>query len=237
MSNDSENFASRTVGFQSAAAKFARRVEAESGTGDIDFAGDSAAQPAFLFMASRAAYVHHFANEFVAGRSAEIVVAAEDFDVGVADAREAHADESPAAAEGWQWFADGGEGLVFCDEGEHGGLLLTKKFQISNGGNGKGKSVRRYRSARQLREAFAGPPRQAGAWESGGEPPHSIWAVPSAEQSMDAGLRWILKDSLACCDEGCGEGGFFVGEDGAEVEDEAIVFDTRNDGRAACGFA
>src|SRR5580704_12317712 len=83
-------------------------------------------------MASCAADVHYFADEFVAGRSAKIVVAAENFDVGVADAGEAHADESPAGAEGWQWFADGGEGVVFCDEGEHVGLLLTKKFQIGN---------------------------------------------------------------------------------------------------------
>jgi hypothetical protein len=60
------------------------------------------------------------------------VVAAEDFDVGVADAGEVDADESPAGAEGWQWFADGGEGVVFCDEGEHEGFLLTKKFQIEN---------------------------------------------------------------------------------------------------------
>jgi len=132
VSDDSENFAAGAVRFQSAAAKFARRVESESGAGDIDFAGDSASQPAFLFMASRAAYVDHFANEFVSGGSAKIVVAAEDFDVGVADAREANADDSPAAAEGWQWFAGGGEGLVFCDEGEHVGLLLTKKSQIGN---------------------------------------------------------------------------------------------------------
>src|ERR1700721_4256956 len=86
----------------------------------------------FLLAASHAAYIHHFASELVAGRSAKIVVAAEDFDVGVADAGEAHADESPAAAEGWQRLAGGGEGVIFCDEGEHVGLLLTKKFKIGN---------------------------------------------------------------------------------------------------------
>jgi hypothetical protein len=182
------------VCFQSAAAKFAEWAESESGAGDINFAGDAAAWPAFLFMAWRAAHIHHFSDEFVAGRSAKIVVAAEDFDVGVADAGEADADESPAGAEGWGWFANGGEGVVFCDEGEHVGLLTEQeisnwKFQISNEGNGKGKNVRRYRSSRQLREAFAWPPRQAGAWESGGEPPHSIWAVPGAERLRDAGLR------------------------------------------------
>src|SRR5580692_11724625 len=122
----------RAVGFQSAAAEFASTPESESCAGDIDFAGDSAAQPAFLLAAPHAADVHYFANEFVAGRSAKIVVAAENFDVSVADAGEAHADESPAAAAGRQWFAGGGEGLVFCDEGEHVGLLLTKKFKIGN---------------------------------------------------------------------------------------------------------
>jgi hypothetical protein len=83
-------------------------------------------------MAWRAANIHHFADEFVAGRSAKIVVAAEDFDVGVADAGEADAYESPAGAEGWQWLADGGEDVVLCDEGEHVGFLPTKKFQIGN---------------------------------------------------------------------------------------------------------
>src|SRR5580700_2823571 len=83
-------------------------------------------------MASPAAYIHPFADEFVAGRSAEMLVAAEEFDVGVADACEADPHERPAAAECWQWFADGGEGVVFCDEGEHVGLLLTKKFRIGN---------------------------------------------------------------------------------------------------------
>ncbi len=86
----------------------------------------------FFLRASRAAHVDDFADEFVAGRSAKIVVAAKDFDVGVADAGEADADESPAGAEARQWLADGGEGVVFCDEGEHVGLLLTKKFQIGN---------------------------------------------------------------------------------------------------------
>ena len=70
-------------------------------------------------MASRAAHIYHFSDEFVAWRSAKIVVAAEDFDVGVADAGEADADQSPAGAEARHWFADGGEGVVFCDEGEH----------------------------------------------------------------------------------------------------------------------
>ena len=119
MSDDSEHLTTRAVSFQSAAAKFAYPPESESCAGDIDFAGDAAAQPAFLFMASHTAYVHHFANEFVAGRSAKIVVAAENFDVSVADAGEAHADESPTAKEPWRSFASGDECVVSNRECEH----------------------------------------------------------------------------------------------------------------------
>jgi hypothetical protein len=107
VSDDSENFAAGAMRFQSAATKFAHAVEAEGGAGDIDFAGDAASEPAFLFMASRGTYIYYFADEFVAGRSAKIVVAAKDFEVRVADAGEAHADESPAAAER-------GQGLAGC---------------------------------------------------------------------------------------------------------------------------
>jgi hypothetical protein len=81
-------------------------------------------------MASRAADVHYFADEFVAGRAAKIVVAAEDFDVGVADAGEAYADESPAAAEARQWLADGAEGVIFCDEGEHVVSYGRRNFKL-----------------------------------------------------------------------------------------------------------
>ena len=72
----------------------------------------------------------------------------------------------------------------------------------------------------RVKEAFgeSKPPRRAGAYESGGKPPHS-------------------KDSLACCDDCCGEGGFFVGEDCAQIEDYVIVFDTGNHWWAGGGFA
>ena len=42
---------------------------------------------------------------------------------------------------------------------------------------------------------------------------------------------------MACCDDCCGEGGFFVGEDCAQIEDEAIVFDARDYWRPGGGFA
>jgi hypothetical protein len=108
VSYDSEHFAAGAVGLEAAAAKFAGAPESERCTGDIDFAGDTAVQPAFLRAASNASNVHHFTDEFVAGRSAKIVITAKDFDVGVADACEADAHESPAAVEGWQRLADGG---------------------------------------------------------------------------------------------------------------------------------
>jgi hypothetical protein len=37
-----------------------------------------------------------FADEFVAHRAPEIVIAAQDFHIGIADARHAHANECPA---------------------------------------------------------------------------------------------------------------------------------------------
>jgi hypothetical protein len=52
--------------------------------GEVDFAGDALAG------------VHSFADEFVAGASGEAIVAAQEFDVGVADAREADADQHMA---------------------------------------------------------------------------------------------------------------------------------------------
>ena len=77
-------------------------------------------------------------------------------------------------------------------------------------------------------EAFgeSKPPRQAGAYESGGKPPF--------DSAQD---RPHSKDLLACCDDCCGEGCFFVGEDCAQVEDQAIVFDAGNHGWAGGGFA
>ena len=56
-------------------------------------------------------------------------------------------------------------------------------------------------------------------------------------QTAEGAMESIGIHSLACCHDGCGEGGFFAGEDGAQIEDDVIVFDTRDHWWAACGFA
>ena len=60
-----------------------------------------------------------FADEFVAEHAMKIVVAAEDFDVGVADSGEAHADESPAGAKARQRFLNDGDAASVGDGGKH----------------------------------------------------------------------------------------------------------------------
>ena len=51
--------------------------------------------------------VDDFADEFVAGDAVEVVVAAENFDIGVADAGEADFDERPVGEEFGEGFFDG----------------------------------------------------------------------------------------------------------------------------------
>src|SRR6202040_2868595 len=47
----------------------------------------------------------------------------------------------------------------------------------------------------------------------------------------------LTKESATRRDDCCGEHGIFVGEYGPQIEDHAIVFNTRNHGRAARWFA
>ena len=67
-------------------AKFANGLEAERAAADIDLADDTPADPAFRLDRTKTGDVHYLADKFVAGYSVEIVVPAEDFHVGVADA-------------------------------------------------------------------------------------------------------------------------------------------------------
>ena len=47
-------------------------------------------------------HTNDFADKFVTGRSGKVVITAQDFQIGVADAGEAHADERPAWPQRWQ---------------------------------------------------------------------------------------------------------------------------------------
>jgi hypothetical protein len=75
-----------------------------SRTGNVDFAGHTPTDPALSLPRGNVAEVNHVADKFVTGRAAKTVVAVQDLDVGVANAREAHANERPARAQPGQSF-------------------------------------------------------------------------------------------------------------------------------------
>ena len=67
----------------------------------INFADDATPDPGAVL---RARDADDFAHKFVAERAVKIVIAAQNFDVGIADSREANAHESPARPQSWQRF-------------------------------------------------------------------------------------------------------------------------------------
>ncbi len=75
---------------QATLAKPAHRTEAERVACDVDFASDSFPDPALLHRRRNSAHFLHFAYEFVSGCPAKIVVAAQNFQVGIANTRHAH---------------------------------------------------------------------------------------------------------------------------------------------------
>jgi hypothetical protein len=56
---------------------------------DVDFASDSFPDPPLRHRRRNSAHFLHFAYEFVAGCAAKIVVAAQNFQVGIANTRHA----------------------------------------------------------------------------------------------------------------------------------------------------
>jgi hypothetical protein len=53
----------------------------------------------------------------------KIVVAAQNFDVGVANSREANADEGPSRLQSRQWFLNDGNVVPACYGGKHRGNI------------------------------------------------------------------------------------------------------------------
>jgi hypothetical protein len=123
--DDAEDGAAGAVRFQSAETEFADGVVAKGGTGDVDFAGDAAADPAGSRLldggrgVSAIADGDDFADEFVAGDAVEVVVAAENFDIGVADAGQADFDQGPVGAEFGEGLFNRREFAVLDLEGFH----------------------------------------------------------------------------------------------------------------------
>jgi hypothetical protein len=80
----------------------------------IDFADDAPPNPAAIL---RACDADDFAHKFVAERAVKIVIAAQNFDVGVADARETNAHERPAWPQSWQRFLNNDYAISVRDGG------------------------------------------------------------------------------------------------------------------------
>ena len=89
-------------------------AEAQAGARQIDFADDAPPDPAAIL---RACHAHDFAHKFVAQRAVEIVIAAQDFDVGVADSREANAHERPARLQSGQRLLNDRDAISMSDGG------------------------------------------------------------------------------------------------------------------------
>src|SRR6266700_3252224 len=94
MSQDSQHTAPRAMRRDSAAAIAAHFLEAQASAGEIDLSDDAPPNPTLILCAG---YAHHFSHEFMAERAVKIVIAAQDFNIGVTDSRQAHADQRPAA--------------------------------------------------------------------------------------------------------------------------------------------
>src|SRR5208283_2794032 len=97
--HNSQNGAFGTVCFQATSAKFTNGFVIVGGAGNINFARDSFAQPVPSRFCRHACYFDYFANEFVPWNAAKPMIATENFDVGIANSRQAHANEGPARAQ------------------------------------------------------------------------------------------------------------------------------------------
>ena len=116
VAEDSQHAPPRAVRRDSAAAIAAWLAEPQARARQIDFADDAPPDPAAIL---RARDADDFAHKFVAERAVKIVIAAQNFDVGVADSREANAHEGPAWPQSRQRFLNDGNVISVCDGGEH----------------------------------------------------------------------------------------------------------------------
>ena len=104
MIHDAEDGAACAMSCEAAEAESAGRPVVVRGTGNVDFAGNTFAEPFRFFLCGNTIDGGDFADKFVAGNSAKGVIAAKDFHVGIADAGEENAGERPARPEFWECF-------------------------------------------------------------------------------------------------------------------------------------
>ena len=91
-------------------------MEREPGACQVNFSDHTPPYPAPIL---RACDAYYFAHEFVAERSVEIVIPAQNFDVRIAYPREAQANERPAGSQPWQRFLNHSDAISACDRGKH----------------------------------------------------------------------------------------------------------------------
>ncbi len=99
MRNDAKNCAASAMRFQAAAAKGADGLVAIRRAGNIDFAGNAFAEPAFPCFSRGTADFHDFAHKFVPRSTLELVISTQNFNVGIADACDIHANQRPAGTQ------------------------------------------------------------------------------------------------------------------------------------------
>src|SRR5208283_1862184 len=91
---------------------------------DIDLARYALTEPTLSCFRGHPRNVHDFTNKFMANDAAELVITAQNLNVGIANAREAHADQRPAGFQFWQRLAICDEPFILDREAEHARLLL-----------------------------------------------------------------------------------------------------------------
>src|SRR5882762_474452 len=127
MAQNSQDAAARAMRLNSAAAiaahlLLAKRAKPQPGAREIDFSDDAPPDPVLVFCAGD---VHDIAHEFVAERAFKTVIATQDFNIRIADSRQAHADQRPARLQSRLRLLHQRKMISTCDGGEHpnfGGL-------------------------------------------------------------------------------------------------------------------
>jgi hypothetical protein len=88
----------------------------QAGARNIDFTDNAPPHPVFIACASNP---HDITHEFVAERAVKIVIAAQDFNIGIADSRQANADQRPPGPQARARLLHQRKVISTCDGGEH----------------------------------------------------------------------------------------------------------------------
>src|ERR1700682_1318131 len=93
-----------------------KRAKPQAGARKVDFSDDPPPDPALVPCAGDA---YDIAHEFMAERAVKIVITAQDFNIRIADPRQAHADQRPAGPQPRLRLLYHRETFSMCDGGEH----------------------------------------------------------------------------------------------------------------------